>query len=125
MGMGVAEQATVVSTMRRLGQGLAATVALVAVLTALIGVCPCAEQARSADDHDCCTAPPGFRAAVEDCCSSPGDAPLVVTVPCVPFAAYAAVPPIPLRRTLAASPSVLSGAGLGPSPAFPSSVLRI
>jgi hypothetical protein len=69
--------------MRRLGRGPAATAALVALLVALTGVCPCPEPARSADAHDCCATPPGFRAEDHECCSKPGDAPLVASVPIV------------------------------------------
>ena len=58
-------------------------VALMAVLTASTWLCPCAEPPRSADVHDCCATAPGFRAASDDCCSEPGDAPLVVSVPSV------------------------------------------
>jgi hypothetical protein len=66
--------------MRRLGRGSVAATTMIALLAVLTGVCPCAEPARSADAHDCCSTPPGFRAADNDCCSKPGDAPLVVSV---------------------------------------------
>jgi hypothetical protein len=69
--------------MRRLGRGPAATVALVAFLVALTGVRPCPEPARSAEAHDGCAVPPAFRAADHECCSKPGDAPLVASVPIV------------------------------------------
>jgi hypothetical protein len=109
--------------MRHLGQGLTAAVALMALLAALIGACPCAEPPRSADVHDCCATSPGFRAAVFDCCSSPGDAPLVVGVPCVHVAPTPGVTAVAVPAPLVASPAALAGARHGVW--FPSPVLRI
>lgn len=97
--------------MRRLGQGLTAAVAIVALVAALTGVCPCAEPARSAEAHDCCATPAGFRAAVDDdCCSSPGDAPLVVSVPCVHLAPTPGETAVPLPSPLAAPAVAVTGA---------------
>jgi hypothetical protein len=110
----------VASVTRRLGARLAATVAIMAVLTASLALCPCAEPPRSADVHDCCAAEPGFRAAPDDCCSEPGDAPLVASVPSVPPGAvpstYAgAALPVPAVRVAVAVPDVVSAV---PSPPF-------
>lgn len=103
---------------------LTATVALLAVLTASILLCPCAEPPRSADRHDCCATVPGLRAAADVCCSEPGDASLVASVPVVPSpdapATVAALtPPFVPERSMPFAPPPRGGA------ASPPPVLRI
>ena len=112
------------SVTRSFGPRLATTVALLAVLTASIVVCPCAEPPRSADGHDCCATVPGLRAAADVCCSEPGDASLVASVPVVHSPdAPATVAAVTRPFVAVSSPSFL------PAPcgaaASPPSVLRI
>jgi hypothetical protein len=101
-----------------------AAVGILVFLVSVVPLCPCAEPARSAEDHECCAPPLGVRAADQECCSNPGDASLVVSVPSSPIAPTASAVSIPPAGETFAVPASVAVAGLRPA-SSPPTVLRI
>jgi hypothetical protein len=122
-GTAVALWAGVGSVMRRALKKAIAAVGVLALFVSLVLACPCAEPVRTAEAHGCCAPPLGVRAPDQMCCSSPGDASLVVSAPSSPIAPPASVAFVPLAEALAVPASLAAG---GRRPAHsPPAVLRI
>jgi hypothetical protein len=122
--MAVAAGSSVGSVMMRAGRTVITAVGVFTVLTLLVPPCPCAEPVRSAEFHDCCAPPLGVRAADHRCCSNPGDASLVVSVPSSPIMPPASAAFVPRAEEVlaGAASSALPGS---PPTLSPPAILRI